>query len=446
MPKRLISNIFGQDKSGEHKDLVPKSLFNFALKSASMVIGFGITLLLTNLLGKEGFGHYRYAFTLTALLTMLAMGGLDRLSMREFARYQSKGRWDQVRAAFRWKDKMILVQAAIALGIGYLITLLPFELFENEVTVYSIRYGFLIVPFTAFLAHRRSSLNGLREPIASQYAERLVQPGLLVIGILIVAFLTSLQIDPIVAIWICVGSYLAATVVGQLIYQRKVPAGPIAKLDPAEKKRWLKSAVPLLLFNLMMYAFSNTDILMLRPMTNASEVGIYAVPLRLSVYVGFLMVSFNAVLAPHLSTYHEEGNREGIQKILTKTSRILTAFGVVVAVFLIVSRNWILPFFGEGFETAGNALIILVLGQLVNVICGPVGNILIMTNREWIASLLFITGTLINVALNAWLIPLYGFEGAAIATSVGIGFVNISMLMVILFKLKLNPTIFHFKK
>ena len=65
-----------------------------------------------------------------------------------------------------------------------------------------------------------------------------------------------------------------------------------------------------------------------------------------------------------------------------------------------------------------------------------------MTGNEKKSASAIALGAGINVALNALLIPRYGVEGAAIATSTSIVIRNILLSIQVRQKLNISPTIF----
>ena len=445
MLKRLLHKIFGRESDAQHKDLLPKSIVNFGLKTFSVGIGFYITMVLTNLLGKEDYGHFTYAFTWTSVLSLIAVLGFDRSTLREFARYLSDGQWSLMRAVFRWKDGLIIIGSLIITGIAYALSYLPLEMFSDAPTLRSFRLGLVLIPIMALLVHRRASLNGLKDVVVAQFPERIIQPLVFLAAIGVTVYIGREHLNAFSAILMSLGGFAIALLVADLILRRRWKSKPELVIPQGEKRRWLKLALPILIFNLSMMAFSRMDVLMLRPLADADAVGVYNIPLKLATYIGFILVSFNAVIAPNLSQTYKAGDREAMQRIISKASRYMLIFGILAAGALWLIHPWLLSKFGDGFEAGGTALVILIAGQLVNVVCGPVGNILVMSDREWTASLTFIAGTLLNFVLNLWLIPLYGIEGAAIATAISLAFANILMLIFVVWKVRVNPTALPFR-
>ena len=85
--------------------------------------------------------------------------------------------------------------------------------------------------------------------------------------------------------------------------------------------------------------------------------------------------------------------------------------------------------FGLDFIEGKTALYVLLFGQLINVLCGPVGYILMMTNKQKILRNIIVVSALLNISLNILLIPEYGILGAAFATTASLILWNISSLI-----------------
>lgn len=76
-----------------------------------------------------------------------------------------------------------------------------------------------------------------------------------------------------------------------------------------------------------------------------------------------------------------------------------------------------LALFGPGFPAGAPALAILALGQFVNVACGSVGTVLIMTGHERLVVRRISVAAAANAILSAALIPIWGAIGAAIGSA-----------------------------
>ena len=92
--------------------------------------------------------------------------------------------------------------------------------------------------------------------------------------------------------------------------------------------------------------------------------------------------------------------------------------------------EFLLSIFGEGYEGSISILRILCFGQIINALCGPVMYLLNMTGNEKEARNTMIYAAIVNISANILLIPIFGLEGAAWATSSTMILWNIWALMV----------------
>jgi O-antigen/teichoic acid export membrane protein len=88
----------------------------------------------------------------------------------------------------------------------------------------------------------------------------------------------------------------------------------------------------------------------------------------------------------------------------------------------------LLGFFGEGFTTGSSLLRVLVLGQLINALTGPVGFALLMAKRERAFAWSMGIAAMANVLGNYIAVPLWGAFGAACVTASTVGVLNLTQL------------------
>ena len=99
-----------------------------------------------------------------------------------------------------------------------------------------------------------------------------------------------------------------------------------------------------------------------------------------------------------------------------------------------------LNLWGQEFVSAYSILIVLAIGQFVNISTGSCCLLLVMTGHEKIHSYISFCSLLMNVVLNIVLIIRFGALGAAIATATTVIFENFFKL--ILAKRKTSISLF----
>ena len=84
--------------------------------------------------------------------------------------------------------------------------------------------------------------------------------------------------------------------------------------------------------------------------------------------------------------------------------------------------------YGTEFSVGSDILIVLTIGQLINVACGSVGYILMTSGHEKTVRDIMMVTAAINIVLSIYLVQYIGVLGVAIATMISVVILNISML------------------
>lgn len=184
---------------------------------------------------------------------------------------------------------------------------------------------------------------------------------------------------------------------------------------------------------------SRIDVLLLGEYSSNKEVGVYNIALRISEIVGYSLTLVNYIIAPLIAQYHANGETDRLQGLITRSSRLVLFTSLPLAIVIIVFSQSFMNFFDAGSYNSPIALIILCFGQVVNVVCGSVGMILLMTGHQRFSIFSIVIAVLLNVILNLLLIPSYGLTGTAIATASSMAVWNFIMYIFVLKKTRINP-------
>lgn len=414
---------------------------SFGLRIASVTLNFGTSILLARLLGKEGFGLYTYALTWPALLGIPATLGFNNLLIREVAIYRSQSSWGLLRGLLQWANAIVLV---VSIGITLVALAIAFNLLNSKggLLLPALSVALISLPIVSLTSLRLATMKGFQRVVLGQMPEMLLSPLLL----LTVAITSSwfLRNNENATVWILGLRLLIATmtfVVGTLLLTKIIPQ-ELKKAIPDYKIRtWLRDGLPFMFLGGLAVINARIDILMLGSLKGAGAVGIYAVVSRVTSLIVFALGIVNSVLSPTLATLYAEGKMEQLQRVVTRSTRLITLFALIVTISLIVLRQWILPLFGAEFIEGQTALIILSVGYLVNAMTGSVGLLLNMTRHANLSAATVGCSALLNVLLNFILIPKWGVNGAAIATATSMVLANIINAIWVSQKLGIKSTV-----
>ncbi|MEO1286589.1 MAG: polysaccharide biosynthesis C-terminal domain-containing protein [Chloroflexota bacterium] len=165
---------------------------------------------------------------------------------------------------------------------------------------------------------------------------------------------------------------------------------------------------------------SQIDVLILGIWVNSSDIGIYAVARRLSNLALFVPLIFDIVIPPKYAVLYANKAHESLQNLVSSSAQLMTIAAIFVCTPFIFIPRLFLGIYGEQFVDGALVLVIISIGQFINVATGLMGRLLIMTGHEHLERTNTVGNFLLYLALNIALIPQYGILGAAIAVSIAV--------------------------
>ena len=389
---------------------------SFAVKSAGVWILLAAHLLLTRLLGAEGYGVYSYIISWLTVLVVLAKLGQDSALVRFVAAYNAEGNWPALKGILKRSDTLVLL-ASVALGLLLALAVLALGTRLDRELRSAFLIGSLILPLMSFLALRESSLQGLRQVVRAQLPTRVLNPLLLAVALLATYLFITSPIDSTTALWCTLFTYSVSLTVSSFWLRRSL-SRPVKEARPIYFSRlWLSVGAGMLLVNGQFLIMNRIDILMLGYFSGKTEVGIYAVAARLAWLVTFLLEALSVIGAPLISELHSKKRTEDLQRLIHWMIGVSAFFSIGLFLLLALWGDFFLGFFGQAFTAGHKSLTILAAGQLFNSLTGPLGILLTMTGHEKKLGVILFLALALNTILNYFLIPRYGIVGAAVATS-----------------------------
>ena len=168
---------------------------------------------------------------------------------------------------------------------------------------------------------------------------------------------------------------------------------------------------------------------MLGALQDIKSVGLYSVAVQMAMVVNFTLLGLNQAIAPLVAERHDANRGKELQKSLIQATNIATLGSLLIVAALVTLGPIVLAIFGPDFSGSYQPMIILAVGQLLNVASGPVGTILSMSRQERFVGIGMSVSVVCNIILNYLLIPRYGVNGAALATAVSVGVWNLLMVV-----------------
>ncbi len=403
-------------------------------------LSFVVSILLTRTLGVEGYGIYAYSMSWVLLLNILGSLGSRGLIVREVATNRTRQQWGLIRGLLQWSNTLILL-TSVATAVVFGLIMFGFQMPATPQTGQALMIALLLVPIMSMTVLRQSTMQGLGHILQGQLPESLLQPACFIIFLAAAYFLNLGELQaPWVMVLRVMSDAVAFGVGGWLLY-RIIPSVVRQAKPEYQTEKWVPSMLSLLFIAGTGIVYTRSDTVMLGMLSGPGAVGLYAIALRGANFVLMSQQIGSNVLGPHVAGMYANGDIERLQQLTTKSIRVVMAYALPVALIFILLGSWFLSIFGPEFVEARNVLTILCLSKLINAATGPVGLLLTMTHHERDNAIVVSAGAVLNVGLNFLLIPLYGAEGAAIATGVTAVIANVCLAIIVYKRLGINCTI-----
>ena len=403
---------------------------------------FAVNVFLARMLGAKGMGIYALSLIVCVISSAIARLGTDQALLRFIAIHADQQNWVKVKAVFT-KGLTIasLVSLGVALGVFFLASWLSQGLFNEPTLILPLQIMALsIVPF--------SLLNLLAEALR---AIRMVGKATLIQGVLIPVFtfallfaLFSFSVGVTSAVLAYVFSTVIVFFIAALLWKSALPQlrGTGLKGKFATKEL-LSVSFPMAWVSIMGIVLGLADSVILGFFHSAEEVGIYAAAQRMAMLAIFAVVAVNSIAAPKFAALYRAKDLVAIEHIAKQSNLLMLLLASPLLFVFFLFPNFVMGIFGEEFLRGWNVLVILTVGQLINVTTGSVGCLLLMTSHEKAMKRINLSAAASNIALSFVLIPRFGVTGAAFASSVSLILLNLLALLAVFRLLKIS-TVFFF--
>jgi O-antigen/teichoic acid export membrane protein len=393
-------------------------------------------LVFARLMGPGDFGAYSYVFAWLTILAVLGGLGVPYTLVRFIPEYDvfENHRGQRQLARFGRLTSLACGVAVGALGAALILALRP-----SGVGLDSILLGMASVPALAMLTLQSELARGFRRVVLA-YLPLLVLRPLLTIafGLCVLVgsgHLTAAQglAAGLLAVIVCLAAQRAR--VHRLLLADPAeesaaspPSGGLAS-DRAERRGWLRVALPLLVVNGLAAVALRADVIVVGAISGSEAAGVYAVASRVALLSTFALEALNTIVAPTISKLFFAQEHAALQRLVRNAARVTFGSSLLVTLALELAGTRSLAVFGSGYTGGMTALQVLLIGQLVNASTGPVTYLMISTGGQNLAALAQAVSTALFLLSAIPLTYYWGFVGTGIAVTLGRATINIWMLV-----------------
>ncbi|MEP4196179.1 MAG: flippase [Aliishimia sp.] len=394
-----------------HSDTGKLMVPSFAIAFLARLMQLAMAVLAARILLPEGYGVFTFALGVGLLGGRIGALGWPMLMNRFIPRYSIDQKWGLLRGFMRAAHGVISLSGLV---VSILCIVTGFYLGPDSHLYLGLILGGILLPIMAFRALYRNILAALRLPQNGIFIDELM-PSTIMTACLLV--LLNQTIAPHTAIGLYIAASVTAVGFGAFWIRRKLPQ-EMAEAEPIYTLRsWMRIAFPALVGTSSKLLMNKTDVLMLAPLATMADVGLYGAALRVTSIQTAPVVVLSTVITARISEAFAAGRDAQGKRLFYLAygfaAIYATAFAVLVILF---SETVIISLFGAAYAEGATVLSILAVAQIGSAVNTPASAFMLMTGREGAFGKMTSFALVINVALNLWLIPTMGAEGAALAT------------------------------
>lgn len=386
------------------KSLIYNSVFNVIYQLLNVIFPLITSIYVSHILMAEGVGKVAYAQNIASYFVTIAPLGLVSYGVKEIATVK-----DNQEKRNKCFSELFLINAisTAVISILYYILILKAGAFEGEKLLYIV-CGFSII------------LNFIN---VDWFYQGMEEYAYITIRSLIIKIVSMLLLFLLVRDKNDYIQYaLIATIVGcanrvfNIVYLRKFIK---IRLKGLQLKRHMKPILILACNILLANIYSKVDITMLGYWKTDAITGYYANAFKIVNIILSVCIAMTDVFLPRLS-YIYCNDRKKYQELLNQGIEIVLAITCPAFIGISLLAHIMIPvLFGKTFLPAVSTVVILSMLILIkgfgNLACYQVA---ISSGNEKKQTFAYILGCVVNVVLNALLIPKMNQNGAAIASVV----------------------------
>lgn len=395
------------------------SAVGLIVKMLSAISIFLMNILIARSLGASESGLFFLGFTLVTLFAAIGRLGLDQSIVRFIAARQAMKSIGQLHSVYNKSILWVFISSSTLSIILWLnLDLITDYLFVQEGFKPVLQTMLLIIPIVALYTMQAQALQGLKKIALSMMTLNVLVPFLILILMFLLPVNSALSLSQY---------YLYASILtlifGFMMWLKSAPQKSTSDSFPS--KELINTCMPLWAVAILSQIIQWSSQLMLGAWSSAESVAFFATAQRTAMLISFVLFAVNAIAAPKFAAMYAQNDLEGLKRMANISVRLLLVFAIPALSLMLFFPEWIMSFFGEEFRKASTALMILALGQFVNVATGSVGYLLSMTGHEKSVRNNAFFSAIIGIGLGILLIPEYGLLGASISTAIGIASQNL---------------------
>lgn len=407
--------------------LLGRAGLSLGIRMGGVGLMFMAHVLLARAMSTDDYGSFVYAINAIPLMVLLVQLGFPSASVKYMHAYQAEPAALKgfVYASFALPSMLALI------GILAIAPLLLAYVPMPHVMQQTFTYGMWAVLLFAMTQMAQQHLRALHRTSYSQVFEQIGLPLLLMAfaGYVLwqgarASFVESMHIYTLCyALLALVTMCVCWRMLGKHIPLNQAPQWHVAE--------WVRTALPMGISVMAIALLSRLDVLMLGAYVAPETIAHYGVASRIAALLMFALAALGAVLDPMISQWYHAGEKHKISQLVSRIVRVIMVASMLMLGGLYLCGDVLLGMFGPEYLEAKSIMLVLAVGQALNISAGPSASILNVSGHQKAYMQLVLGCIAISAGALAFVIPAYGVMGAAIVTTTVLISMNIALGLMI---------------
>jgi len=413
---RLLQ-LAGKDSISFYENLLFKrSSIVFATQFSGLALAFAVNIFLARLYGEDVYGIYSYITSWTALLSVIALFGMDDVHLVRIPSLKLNHEKNNIVRLLRWSLSVNVVSIVCVVAIFYLAInfLVGGRLFANA---FFFNCSLLIIIMLTIMNNLIAFLRALDRVVWGEIIDKIIRPVLFLL--LLIIFFYFANFNPVVKTILANGFGLTGLIICMLI----VIIASLKKLNSSAVSSQLdfslRPNVRYVFLNIIYTLSIRLDILMLGFFTPTLMVGHYNVAQRIGDIFLYPIAIINLSMPTLISTERYNNPGSSAASVLMRVSKNSFYQCMLIGSFFLVAGYWIMQWYGKGFTEAFPILIIFFISCLVSAITGSADVFFIMEQQEKKVIYCRLVSLTTTAIIALILIPRWNMIGAAFSSLSG---------------------------
>lgn len=368
------------------------------------IIAFIYFLFLARIMMPEQTGQYFLAISITSIFSVIADFGITAVMTREIAKDEMQAK-SLVSNAISLKIVLTVVAVVVTLVTSYFLNYGP-------TIQFLILLASIVLILDAFQVFFYGILRGFQALEFESLGIFIGMATTALCGGFILWFFPSL---PLLIIALVLGSFVNLVVSLMYVGKRIGWNVLVPSLNKKDLILILKTAVPFALGAIFVKVYSYIDTIFISKFLDVSSLGFYAIAYKFTYAFQFLPMAFVAALYPGMSALVDK-DPNALEGVLHRSMWYVALISAPIVFGLYAIASEVIQLAGPEYLPATIVLQVLIFVLIPIFLDFPIGSLLNASNRQAIKTTIMGITMLINVILNAILIPRIGILGAAYAS------------------------------